>query len=173
MRPANRWSFALATMFVASCNETTPPMVTPDAGVAQPPASVTFTPVEPVLRRLTRAQYVNTIHDLFGDDVLISRPTEPDVPLEGSISVAAATTSLSPRGVEQYEALAYDLAEQLIRNDARRAPRRPLHPYRHHRRRMCRTLHPRRRSAALATAAHRRRGERARDPRGQRGHDAH
>ncbi len=128
MRPANRWSFALATMFVASCNETTPPMVTPDAGVAQPPASVTFTPVEPVLRRLTRAQYVNTIHDLFGDDVLISRPTEPDVPLEGSISVAAATTSLSPRGVEQYEALAYDLAEQLIRNDARRARVVPCTP---------------------------------------------
>lgn len=128
MRPAHRWSLALAPLLALSCNDATPPAATPDAGVQQPPPSVTFRPPEPVLRRLTRAQYINSVHDLLGDDLLVSRPTEPDVPLDGSISVAAATTSISARGVEQYEALAYDLSEQLLRNEARRARAVPCAP---------------------------------------------
>ena len=118
---AFRWSLALAPLLAVACSDATPPTVTPDAGLTPPPATVTFSPPEPVLRRLTQAQYVNAIHDLLGDDLLVSRPMEPDVPLDGSISVGAASTSISPRGVEQYEALAYDLAEQLLRTGARRA----------------------------------------------------
>ncbi len=118
---ASRWSLALAPILAVACSDATPPTVTPDAGVTPPPSTVTFNPPEPVLRRLTQAQYVNAIHDLLGDDLLVSRPMEPDVSLGGSISVGAAGTSISPRGVEQYEALAYDLAEQLLRTGARRA----------------------------------------------------
>lgn len=120
MRPAPRWSFAIAPLLAVACNDAAP-AATPDAGVARPPESVAFTPPEPVLRRLTRAQYINSVHDVLGDDLLVSRPTEPDLPLSGSIAVGAATTSISPRGVEQYEALAFDLAEQLLRNETRRA----------------------------------------------------
>lgn len=116
-----RWSPALAALLAVACSDPAPPTVTPDAGVTPPPATVTFNAPAPVLRRLTQAQYVHAVHDLLGEDLLVSRPMEPDVPLNGSISVGAASTSLSPRGVEQYEALAYDLAEQLLRNDARRA----------------------------------------------------
>ncbi|MDB4929560.1 MAG: Cellulose-binding domain protein [Myxococcaceae bacterium] len=119
---ASRWSIALAPLLAVACSD--PPAsapVVPDAGVAQPPPTVTYSPPAPVLRRLTQSQYVNAIHDLLGDDLLVTRPIEPDVELGGSISVGAAGTSISPRGVEQYEALAYDLAEQLLRNEARRA----------------------------------------------------
>ncbi len=118
---ASRWSLALAPLLAVACSDATPPAATPDAGVAQPPATVTYNPPEPVLRRLTKGQYVNAIHDLLGDDLLVTRPMEPDVPLGGSVSVGAASTSISRRGVEQYEALAYDLAEQLLRTETRRA----------------------------------------------------
>ena len=118
---ASRWSLALAPLLAVACSDATPPAATPDAGVAQPPATVTYNPPEPVLRRLTKGQYVNAIHDLLGDDLLVTRPMEPDVPLGGSVSVGAARPSISRRGVEQYEALAYDLAEQLLRTETRRA----------------------------------------------------
>jgi hypothetical protein len=119
---AYRWSFAFAPILAVACSDApSTPTVTPDAGVAQPPSAVPYTPPAPVLRRLTQAQYVNAVHDLLGDDLLVSRPMEPDVELSRSISAGASGTSISPRGVEQYEALSYDLAEQLLRNEARRA----------------------------------------------------
>lgn len=125
---APRWSLALAPLLAVACGTTNPPTTTPDAGVARPPATVAYDPPEPALRRLTQAQYIHAIHDLLGDDLLVSRPMEPDVPLEGSVSVGAASTSISPRGVEQYEALAYDLAEQLLRSETRRARAVPCAP---------------------------------------------
>ena len=118
---SSRWSLALAPLLAVACSDASPSTPAPDAGVSPPPPTVTFDPPAPVLRRLTQAQYVNAIHDLLGDDLLVSRPMEPDVPLAGSLSVGASSTSVSPRGVEQYEALAYDLSEQLLRTDARRA----------------------------------------------------
>jgi hypothetical protein len=67
----------------------------------------------PTLRRLTTAQYANAIHDLFGDDVVIPAQLEPDVNLEGFFAIGAAVTSISPRGVEQYEEAAFAIAEQI------------------------------------------------------------
>jgi hypothetical protein len=76
-------------------------------------------PEPPTLRRLTSAQYVNTVHDLVGDDVFVPRAIEPDRRLGGFEAVGASTMAVSPRGVEQYEAAAYDIAEQALGSDGR------------------------------------------------------
>ena len=70
-------------------------------------------PPAPTLRRLTTAQYSNAVHDLFGEEVVVPRQLEPDVNLEGFFSIGAAVTSISPRGVEQYEEAAFAIAEQI------------------------------------------------------------
>lgn len=70
-------------------------------------------PPAPTLRRLTQAQYANAVHDLFGEDVIVPPQLEPDVNLEGYFSIGAALTSISPRGVEQYEEAAFAIAEQI------------------------------------------------------------
>ncbi|HNM49929.1 MAG TPA: DUF1587 domain-containing protein, partial [Candidatus Obscuribacter sp.] len=64
--------------------------------------------------RLTQAQYKNTIHDVFGDDIVIAGGLEPDVVIGDFASVGASETSISPRGVEQYESLAFDIAQQAL-----------------------------------------------------------
>lgn len=68
----------------------------------------------PRLRRLTAPQYENTIADLFGDDIVLPTALEPDLRDAGLQSVGASSTSLSPRGVEQYEDAAFLIAEQVV-----------------------------------------------------------
>ena len=107
----------------ASCNASTPPPdITPstDYGAFAPPA--------PSLRRLTRAQYANAIHDVFGEDVLVAGSMEPDTAVDSFFSVGAAVTGISPRGVEQYETLAYDIARQALASDAKKATLVPCVP---------------------------------------------
>ncbi|MEC8424205.1 MAG: DUF1592 domain-containing protein, partial [Myxococcota bacterium] len=68
----------------------------------------------PRLRRLTAPQYENTIADLFGEDIVLPTALEPDLRDAGLQSVGASATSLSPRGVEQYEDAAFLIAEQVV-----------------------------------------------------------
>lgn len=68
----------------------------------------------PTLRRLTTAQYANAVHDVFGDAVVVPAQLEPDVNLDGFYSIGAALTSISPRGVEQYEEAASAIAQQVM-----------------------------------------------------------
>ncbi len=90
-----------------------------DAG---PPPAAAFTAPEPHLRRLTRTQYQNVLRDTFGDAIVLPRALEPDTAVEGSVSVGAAITSNSPRGVEQYQTAAYDIAQQVLRDPSHRTP---------------------------------------------------
>ena len=71
-------------------------------------------PATPRLRRLTQVQYRNALVDLFGEDLVLPVALEPDVREEGFLSIGASSTSISPRGVEQYEDAAYDVAEQVV-----------------------------------------------------------
>lgn len=93
----------------------------------EPPAAQTAprsdapaaTPPQPVLKRLTRSQYTNSIADVFGDGLVLPN-LEPDESNEGLLSVGSAVTSLSGWGVEQYESAAFDVAEQVMRAPERR-----------------------------------------------------
>jgi hypothetical protein len=79
-----------------------------------------YSPSAPAsLRRLTAVQYRNAVRDLLGP---VTPPTalEPDVPEAGFTSVTVAKVSVSARGVEQYEAAAYDVAHQVFASNDRR-----------------------------------------------------
>ncbi len=91
------------------------------AAVGCRPEEPAVAPEPPTLRRLTSAQFVNSIHDLVGEDVFVPGAIEPDQRLGGFEAVGASTTAVSPRGVEQYEAAAYDIAEQALSPDRRDA----------------------------------------------------
>lgn len=87
--------------------------------LAEPSAPDLSAPLEapasaPVLRRLTTEQYRRSIGDLFGTAILLTRPVEPDQASRGSLALGAAETSISSWGVEQYEAIALDVAEQAM-----------------------------------------------------------
>ncbi len=105
---------------VASCSGADPAT---DAGPQDsgPRIYTPFAPPAAVMRRLTQAQYRNTVADILGDDVLLSRTLEPDTAVEGLFSVGASETTISRRGVEQFEGTAFDVAQQSLRDPARRA----------------------------------------------------
>ncbi|HHO51232.1 MAG TPA: DUF1592 domain-containing protein [Deltaproteobacteria bacterium] len=95
----------------------TPPGLVPEPRGAMPSIS----PAEATLRRLTEAEYLNTLGDLLGDGLLLPTALEPDVEIEGLLHVGAGQTALSPRGIEQYEDAAFLLAEQVVADPALRA----------------------------------------------------
>ena len=78
-------------------------------------------PEPPTLRRLTNVQYVNTVRDLFGDDIIIPGELDPDERFYGLVAVGASRTSYSPRGVENIESSSYLLAEQAMAPERRDA----------------------------------------------------
>lgn len=105
---------------LTGCEGVTPP--TPvDAAAPDDVPVAPYVPQTAALRRLTQSQYANTVHDLFGDAVVVPRALEPDTSREGSRAVGASEASLSPRGAEQYQDAAYAIAEQVLRDAARRA----------------------------------------------------
>ena len=76
------------------------------------------TPPSPTLRRLTQVQYKNTIRDLLGETVVLPAQLEPDSVVAGSKEVGASVTTISTRGVEQYEDAAYSLATQILEDES-------------------------------------------------------
>ena len=70
------------------------------------------------LRRLTQEQFKNTVRQLFGDEVVIPKLSEPDAKVDGLLSVGASYTAFSPRGIESFEGVAYSLAGQAIETGA-------------------------------------------------------
>jgi hypothetical protein len=79
------------------------------------------TPAEPQLRRLTTVQYGNTVRALFGDDIVVPQGLEPDTAVDGLFSEGATAASLSASGVADYEDAAFNLAEQVMASETRRA----------------------------------------------------
>jgi hypothetical protein len=96
------------------------------AGASQPPSSslpppAQFAPAPASLRRLTLAQYRNSVTDLLGSGVTVPADFEPDTALSGFASIGAALVSMSPHLVEQFEAAALALAHQALSDTANRA----------------------------------------------------
>ncbi len=85
-------------------------------------------PAPPVLKRLTQAQYEASIVDLLGAGLTLPSNLEPDLAVEGLLSVGASISTVSKRGVEQYEAAARSLAGQLVADKQRLAGLLPCVP---------------------------------------------
>lgn len=85
-------------------------------------------PGAPSLRRLTEAQYIQTVQDILGKDIALPGSLEPDVEIEGFLSIGAAVNATSALGVERYESAAFSLAEQVATDPNLRANVLPCTP---------------------------------------------
>jgi len=65
------------------------------------------------MRRLTPAQYRNAIADVFGPDIEVSGRFEPDSRRSGLNAVGTSLVTVTPSGLEQYEAIARHIAAQV------------------------------------------------------------
>lgn len=68
------------------------------------------------LRRLSQLQYRNTIRDLVGAEVVVPPQLEPDVSVDGQVSIGSARSTFSPLGVERFESAALKIADQAMNN---------------------------------------------------------
>lgn len=67
------------------------------------------------MRRLTEAQYRQTIADIFGPDVKVAGRFEPIVrPVHELIASGARDAAISPVGLEQFDAMARNIAGQVF-----------------------------------------------------------
>ena len=85
-------------------------------------------PAPATLRRLTAAEYTNTLRDLFGEALVLPTSLEPDLDVHGSYEIGAGQTAISPLGVERYEDAAWLVAGQLMGDPALRASIVPCAP---------------------------------------------
>ncbi len=66
------------------------------------------------MRRLTEAQYRRAIADAFGPEIEIAGRFEPDGRRDGLVAVASSFVTVTPSGFEQYEAMAREVARQVV-----------------------------------------------------------
>jgi hypothetical protein len=69
-------------------------------------------PIE--VRRLTEAQYRNSIADIFGSDIIVSGRFDPLNRAGGLLAVSAASAAITPTAFEQYDNLARSIAAQIV-----------------------------------------------------------
>jgi hypothetical protein len=77
-------------------------------------------PASPALRRLGRDQYAHAVADLFGAGIRAPTSLEPDSAIGGLRGIGGAVLAVSSRGIEQYEAAAFDVAGQVVATAASR-----------------------------------------------------
>jgi hypothetical protein len=66
------------------------------------------------MRRLTEAQYRQTIADIFGVDIKVAGRFEPDLRKSGLLAVGASDVSVTRAGFEDYDLLAHSIAAQVV-----------------------------------------------------------
>lgn len=84
-------------------------------------SGIEFTPAQAPMRRLTRSQYANAIADVFGPEIVVPLTIEPDIRESGFVAIGSAVASASPRGTEQYDDAAFNLATQIMDQPDHRA----------------------------------------------------
>lgn len=102
-----------ASVLVASCSTGTGQAAADNAAPTLVAAEVPGQIV--AMRRLTEAQYRNAIADIFGPDVRVAGRFEPIVrPVHELISSGARNASISPAGIEQFDAMARGISSQVF-----------------------------------------------------------
>jgi hypothetical protein len=66
------------------------------------------------IRRLTEAEYRQSIADIFGDDIKVAGRFEPDMRADGLLAVGTAKVTVTPAGFEQYDSMAHGIAAQVV-----------------------------------------------------------
>jgi hypothetical protein len=119
------WRASLLSLGLAACGPSD--KVASDSGETARTLPQVELPT-PTLRRLTQVQYGRAIHTVLGADLLLPTSLEPDEPSDGLVAIGAAITTISPRGVEQYEDAAFNLAAQALETPERRESLVPCTP---------------------------------------------
>ena len=78
-----------------------------------------FVPVAGALRKLTVAQYRNSVKDILGSELVVPENLEPDTRVNGYSAIAAAQNTISPTAAEKLETAAYDIAAQAMQEPLR------------------------------------------------------
>ncbi|MFT5433172.1 MAG: hypothetical protein ACI9OJ_003877 [Myxococcota bacterium] len=87
----------------------------PNGTAARPVSEITdITPGAASMRRLTRGQYIASVRAVFGDDLPVLPSTEIDLRAEGLVAVGAREASVTPAGIEGYEASARQVAVDVM-----------------------------------------------------------
>ncbi len=95
------------------------PSATATPGPTPAPPSTKAGPA--AMRRLTAPQYRATIADVLGEDAVAPGRFEPDQRVSGLLAVGSADVSVSPSGLEQYDAMAREVARRALDPDHRDA----------------------------------------------------
>ena len=74
---------------------------------------------ELVMRRLTPDQYRQSIADIFGRTITLGGRFEPDVRYNGLLALGTGVASATPSAIEQYEAMARVVANQVVSEQRR------------------------------------------------------
>jgi len=123
MKPAAVLALALVFGAATGCPSDTPAapdaVATPDVPLGPSIELTDFTPGPIAMRRLTRAQYVATVRGIFGDDLEVLEPREVDIRVEGLATIGAQTASVTPAGIESYEATARQIASVALSAERR------------------------------------------------------
>jgi len=107
-------AIALSLLALVGCNDQKPhapdPVVVPTGPVGNAIPSVS------AAQRLTIAQYRAAIRDVFGPEIVVPPALEPDVAVSGFESIGASQSTISARGVEQYETAAMSIGNQVTKD---------------------------------------------------------
>jgi hypothetical protein len=69
---------------------------------------------EAQFRRLTEAQYRNTVADIFGRSIVIGGRFDPLERIDGLLAIGASNATITPAGLERYDAIARSIALQVV-----------------------------------------------------------
>ena len=81
----------------------------------------------PGMRRLSEGQYRQTIADIFGADIKVSGPFEPEIRTDGLLALGGGQGGLTPAAYDQYDSFARDISQQVL-SPARRESMVPCRP---------------------------------------------
>ena len=115
------WALGLAAIplaLVACTRDAAPPTT---ASAELPATAIPDSLGEIVsMRRLTEGQYRNSIADVFGPDITVAGRFEPIVrPAHELIATGSSASTISPAGLEQFDAMARTVAAQVFDADRR------------------------------------------------------
>src|SRR5262245_25189445 len=83
-----------------------------------------------VVKRLQPVQYQNIISDVFGKDIDASGNFEPLPRQDGLLALGAASSSITPTGFKQFDAMAQNVSRRVVDEQHREAliPCKPASP---------------------------------------------
>jgi hypothetical protein len=108
-------SLLACSWFLASCVGNIEDLPSLEFKFAEPE----YSPPPAVMRRLTREQYANAVHAVFGESIAVPSSVPSDLRYEGLFALGAASARITEAEALGYEAAARSVARQVVRGATR------------------------------------------------------